>query len=73
MKKNLTKTEDRLKTDAAKKKKKALEGKEIREVTHLRELTVNTKHIDLAMVLSSLQIWKSWQIQILSFYPSLQE
>lgn len=56
-----------------KKKKKALEGKEIREVTHLRELTVNTKHIDLAMVLSSLQIWKSWQIQILSFYPSLQE
>ena len=71
MKKNLTKTEDRLKTDAA--KKKALEGKEISEVTHLRELTVNTKHIDLAMVLSSLQIWKSWQIQILSFYPSLQE
>ena len=48
MKKNLTKTEDRLKTDAA---KKVLEGKEIREVTHLRDLTVNTNHIDLAMVL----------------------
>ena len=48
MKKNLTKTEDRLKTDAA---KKVLEGKEIREVTHLRDLTVNTNHIDFAMVL----------------------
>ena len=51
MKKNVTKTKDRLKTDAAKKKKKALEGKERREVAHLRELTVNTNHIDLAMVL----------------------
>lgn len=36
IKENSTKTEDKLKAGTAKKKKKALEGKEIREVGHVK-------------------------------------
>ena len=49
MKENSTKIEGKLKPGTC----KVLEGKEVREVGHLRDPSTNTNHTDLATVLHS--------------------